>query len=65
MMRKDDDDVIELVRAVLPLDRRTMRWLDRLQRVTGDAAADMIARMLRDIRVDDEQAHDEQARTIN
>ena len=48
-MPKDDDFV--------PLDTRTLRWLTKLSKVTGDSPAVLVAKILRDIRIDDERAH--------
>ena len=42
------------------LDPPTVEWLERLSRVTGDPIPDIIASMLRMIRLDDEQAHETQ-----
>ena len=50
-VRKPLDD------GVIPLDWRTHRWLERLQRATGTPMAQIVASMLYDIRVDDERMH--------
>ena len=49
-----DDDNREALSLVLPLDWATLRWLAKLARGSDEAAAEIIASMLRDIRVDDE-----------
>ena len=41
----------------LALDRATIAWLARLMHVTGTHPSEIVASMLRDIRADDEQAH--------
>jgi hypothetical protein len=51
------DDEIEIFPVDLPLDPATAKWLARLGRVTQTHPRDMIASMLRDIRIDDEEAH--------
>ena len=51
-----DDDVAE-VPLVLPLDRKTLRWLVEISGGRDEVAAEKIAGMIRDIRVDDEAAH--------
>ena len=43
---------------VLPLDQATLQWLTHLSGGNDTVAAEMIAAMLRDIRVDDEAAHE-------
>jgi hypothetical protein len=46
----------------LPLDPETEFWLQRLARATGDRPAVIVASMLRDIRIDDEAAHETQTK---
>ena len=46
--RKDNSDIV-------PLDSVTATWLRRLERVTKTPAAQIVASMLHDIRVDDEK----------
>ena len=41
----------------LPLDRETERWLIERARESGVDPAKIAAAILRDVRVDDEQAH--------
>ena len=53
----EESDDVEVVPMELPLDRRTIAWLARLHRVTGDRPADIIASMLEMIRIDDEMEH--------
>lgn len=55
-MATEDED-LELFPAYLPLDRATIAWLARLERLTGTHPNVMIASMLRDIRADDEAAN--------
>jgi hypothetical protein len=51
------DDNEEEVALELPLDKATRDWLAHLSVVTGSAPEQIVASMLRDIRIDDEQAH--------
>lgn len=46
--------------GILPveLDSETLAWLAELSRITGAAPQAIVASMLRDIRRDDEAAHD-------
>lgn len=53
----NDEEDLEVFPAQLPLDGATLRWLARLQRLTGDHPNILIASMLRDIRKDDEAAN--------
>jgi hypothetical protein len=55
MRRKPNED-LEIVPLDVPLDAATIAWLARLSRATGDHPADMVASMLRMIRIDDEAA---------
>lgn len=48
------EDDVEVVPMELPLSRRTIAWLARLHRATGDRPADIVASMLHDIMADDE-----------
>lgn len=57
-----ESEDIEDVPMLLPLDPATIAWLARLHRVTGDHPREIIASMLRQIRVDDEASHDEDRR---
>ena len=52
-----NDDNREAVPLVLPLDRETLMWLAEISGGNDQAAAEIIASMLRDIRVDDEAMH--------
>lgn len=49
----DDEDILEV-----PLDPATHAWLAKIARMTKQTPADVVASMVRDIRVDDEQTHD-------
>ena len=49
----DDEDVLEV-----PIDPATWTWLEKIARITKQTPADVVASMVRDIRVDDEQTHD-------
>jgi hypothetical protein len=51
------DDSREPVPFVLPLDRETLIWLAQLSGGCDQTAAEIIASMLHDIRIDDEAAH--------
>jgi hypothetical protein len=53
-MEQADDKVVRV-----PLPPEEWFWLRRLQAITGDEPSAMIASMLRAIRIDDEQAHEE------
>ena len=53
----EDDNDLEVVPMELALDRATIAWLARLMHVTGTHPSEIVASMLRDIRADDEQAH--------
>jgi len=57
MMIRHDEDDREPVSLVLPLDQATRRWLTRLAQGNDEQAAEIVASMLHDIRVDDEMAH--------
>ncbi len=57
MSRKQENEDVEIVPLDVPLDAATIMWLARLARATGDHPADMVASMLRMIRIDDEAAH--------
>ncbi len=48
--RKDNTDIV-------PLDSLTAQWLKRIERITKTPAAQIVASMLHDIRVDDEKMH--------
>jgi hypothetical protein len=48
----------EPVPLVLPLDQATLQWLTHLSGGNDTVAAEIIASMLRDIRVDDEAMHE-------
>lgn len=52
----EDDGPLEPFPTVLPLDRRTLSWLNMLF-ATDAEAAEGIAAMVREIRRDDEAAH--------
>jgi hypothetical protein len=53
----EDDETREPVPMVLPLDRGTLAWLTTLSHGSDAAAAEIIASMLHDIRIDDEKMH--------
>ena len=53
----DDDERREPIPLVLPLDRNTVAWLAALAHGDDANAAEIVASMLRDIRIDDEKAH--------
>jgi hypothetical protein len=53
-----DNDPVEIVPLEVPLDAATIAWLARLVRVTKTPPADIVASILRDIRIDDEAADD-------
>ena len=57
MSQRPQTETVELVPLDVPLDAATIAWLARLARATGDHPADMVASMLRMIRIDDEAAH--------
>jgi hypothetical protein len=48
----EDDDIL-----LVPVDPDTAAWLWQLAKATGAPPADLVASMIRDIRVDDETAH--------
>ena len=54
MSQKQENEATEIVPLDLELDAATIAWLARLARATGDHPADMVASMLRMIRIDDE-----------
>ena len=54
MSQKQENEATEIVPLDLELDAATIAWLARLSRATGDRPADMVASMLRMIRIDDE-----------
>lgn len=54
------DDEVEVVPLALPLDRKTISWLNRMSK-NDIEAAEVVASMLRAIREDDESSH----RTLN
>jgi hypothetical protein len=56
-MEPEDEIRREPIPLVLPLDPDTVRWLTMLSRGNDEAAAEIVASMLRDIRIDDEAAH--------
>ena len=56
MSQKQENEATEIVPLDLELDAATIAWLARLSRATGDRPADMVASMLRMIRIDDEAA---------
>ena len=56
MSQKQENEITEVVPLDLELDAATIAWLARLARATGDHPADMVASMLRMIRIDDEAA---------
>ena len=56
-MRQRPDKNLEIVPLDVPLDADTIAWLARLVRATGDGPAEIVASMLRMIRIDDEAAH--------
>ena len=51
-----ENEPVEVVPLDVPLDPATIAWLARLVRVTGDPPAEIVASMLRMIRIDDEAA---------
>ena len=53
-MSQKPNESLEIVPLDVPLDADTIAWLARLARATGDRPADMVASMLRMIRIDDE-----------
>ena len=55
-----DDNAMTLkdLVKVVPLDDDTTRWLARLSAVTRTPEPEIVASMLRQIRIDDEKAHD-------
>lgn len=53
----DDVEDIEIVPLALPLDRGTVAWLLRMTEGDDAKAAEIIASIVREVRVDDEQAH--------
>ena len=55
-LNPDNDNNLEIVPLDVPLDAATIAWLARLVRVTGDGPAEIVASMLRMIRIDDEAA---------
>lgn len=55
VMEIDDDETGDIL--PVPLDSATIRWLAFLERTTGAPAAQLVAAMIHDIRVDDEAAH--------
>jgi hypothetical protein len=54
---EQDEQSVETVTLALPLDGPTVTWLARLAGGNDAEAARIIASMLRDIRIDDETAH--------
>lgn len=58
---EDEDD--EVVRFDVPIDMRTVAWLMELADLAHAPPALIIAAILRDVRQDDEQAHDGSQRT--
>ena len=58
MSQKQENEApeLEIVPLDVPLDADTIAWLARLVRTTGSAPAEIVASMLRDIRIDDEAA---------
>lgn len=48
----EDEDLLPV-----PLDSDSRRWLAELAAATGRAPGDLVATMIREIRVDDEAAH--------
>jgi hypothetical protein len=57
MIATNDEEDLEVFPAELRLDGATLRWLARLERLTGAHPNQIIASMLRDIRRDDEAAN--------
>ena len=57
MSQKQENEDLEIVPLDVPLDADTIAWLARLVRATGDGPAEIVASMLRMIRIDDEAAH--------
>lgn len=53
----EDENIREPVPLVLPLDRGTLAWLTRMAGGDDATAAELVASMLHDIRVDDEKMH--------
>jgi len=49
--------------TLVPLDPATDEWLERLSRVTGDPKGEIVASMLRMIRLDDQKADPEGGET--
>lgn len=62
MSPRPENENVEVVPLDVPLDPATIAWLARLARVTGDHPADIVASMLRMIRIDDEAADGGQTR---
>jgi len=56
MALTQDNEPVEIVPLEVPLDAATIAWLARLVRVTKTPPADIVASILRDIRIDDEGA---------
>jgi hypothetical protein len=56
MALTQDNEPVEIVPLEIPLDAATIAWLARLVRATKTPPADIVASMLRDIRIDDEAA---------
>ena len=54
--QENEGPELEIVPLDVPLDADTIAWLARLVRTTGSAPAEIVASMLRDIRIDDEAA---------
>jgi hypothetical protein len=54
-----ENEPLEVVPLDVPLDPATIAWLARLVRATGDPPAEIVASMLRMIRIDDQAAHAE------
>ncbi len=61
MSQRRENESLEVVPLDVPLDARTIAWLARLARVTGDHPAEIVASMLKMIRIDDEAADGEAA----
>ena len=51
------DGPVEIVTLPLPLDQATIRWLSQMCGGCDHAAAELIASLVRSIRIDDEAAH--------
>ena len=56
MNQRPENDNLEIVPLDVPLDAATIAWLAQLARATGDGPAEIVASMLRMIRIDDEAA---------